>query len=168
VSRRTERVASLIRSVVADAIHNRLSDPRIESLTSITRVEVSADLSVAHVYVSVMAEEPRQKLSVQALRHASGRLRSLVAEQVVLRQAPALDFRLDGSVQGSFQTVQQIDRIMEELDSRTASAGDRPVDVDATGHPEIESLPPGGPIQPKRTAGRESGADQAPGGQEDA
>jgi ribosome-binding factor A len=118
MSRRTERVASLVRGILADAIQSRLSDPRIEPLTSITRVEVSPDLAVAHVYVSVMAEEARRELSVRALRHAAGRLRSLVASEITLRQAPELDFRLDESVQESFRTVQQIDRLMEELGER--------------------------------------------------
>jgi ribosome-binding factor A len=116
VSRRTERVSSLIRAILAEAIQNRLSDPRIEPLTSITRVEVSGDLSVARVYVSVMAEDARQKLSVQALRHATGRLRSLVAQQTTMRQVPQLRFRLDESVQRSFKTVQQLDQIMGTLD----------------------------------------------------
>lgn len=118
MSRRTERVSSLIRAILAEAIQNRLSDPRIEPLTSITRVEVSRDLSVARVYVSVMAEDARQKLSVQALRHATGRLRSLVAQQMTMRQVPQLRFRLDESVQRSFKTVQQLDRIMGTLDQQ--------------------------------------------------
>jgi ribosome-binding factor A len=122
VSRRTERVASLIRTILGEAIPARLSDPRIEPLTSITRVEVSADLSVAHVYVSVMAEEAHQRLSVKALRHAAGRLRSLVAGEISLRQAPELDFRLDDSIQRSFETVQQLDRMMEELGERDPHA----------------------------------------------
>jgi ribosome-binding factor A len=142
VSRRTERVASLIRSILAEAIQNRLSDPRIEPLTSITRVEVSADLSVAHVYVSVMAEAPRRKLSVSALRCAAGRLRSVVAQEVTLRQTPQLDFRLDDSVQRSFETVQQLDRIMQELDEPAGHAAEpraesdlhsTPADADAAG-----------------------------------
>jgi ribosome-binding factor A len=137
VSRRTERVSSAIRAILAEAIQNRLSDPRIEPLTSITRVEVSRDLSVARVYVSVMAEDARQKLSVQALRHATGRLRSLVAEQMTMRQVPQLRFRLDESVQRSFKTVQQLDRIMETLDQRpdqgTAHQSD---DLDA---PEVKN-----------------------------
>ncbi len=116
MSRRIQRVASLIRTILAEAIQSRLSDPRIEPLTSITRVEVSADLSIAHVHVSVMAEAPRRELTVRALRHASGRLRSLVAREVSLRQVPELDFQLDESVQQSFRTVQQIDGLMEEFD----------------------------------------------------
>ncbi|MFQ5806844.1 MAG: 30S ribosome-binding factor RbfA [Phycisphaerae bacterium] len=151
MSRRTERVASLIRTILAEAIRNRLSDPRIEPLTSITRVEVSADLSLAHVYVSVMAEGARQKLSVEALRHAAGRLRSMVARQVALRQMPQLDFRLDESVQRSFETVQQLDRLMEELGERPdPSAGQE------TGVPDAADLANG-------TADREQpAADELP------
>ena len=126
--------------ILAEAIQSRLSDPRIEPLTSITRVEVSADLAVARVYVSVMANEARQKLSVEALQHAAGRLRSLVAREVSLRQAPQLVFRLDDSIQRSFQTVQQLDRIMAEL-------GDR---EPADGNPDrVDFESPGGePAQP--------------------
>jgi ribosome-binding factor A len=122
VSRRTERVASLIRSILADAIQSRLSDPRIEPLTSITRVEVSADMSAARVYVSVMAPAPRRELTVEALGHAAGCLRSLVARELTLRQTPQLDFRLDDSLRHSFETVRQLDRIMEELGGEPAGA----------------------------------------------
>jgi len=114
VSRRTERVASVIRTVLAQTIQTRLSDPRIEPLTSITHVEVSADFSVANVYVSVMAPAARQKLSVEALRHARGRLRAAVAHHLTLRRVPELVFHLDESIQRAFETVQQIDRLMEE------------------------------------------------------
>jgi ribosome-binding factor A len=134
VSRRAERVASLVRTILAEAIQSRLSDPRIEPLTSITRVEVSADLSVARVYVSVMAEPARRELSLRALRHAAGRLRSLVADGITLRQTPQLDFRLDESVQQSFQMVQQIDRLMEELGPRVEPhVGPRPEDQETGG-----------------------------------
>ena len=132
VSRRTERVASLVRAILAQAIQNRLSDSRIEPLTSITRVEISADLSVAHVYVSVMAEQKRRELTLRALRHAAGRLRSLVAHEITLRQTPQIEFRLDESVQQSFRTVQQIDGLMEELGERAEpDSGPRSEDREA-------------------------------------
>ena len=115
---RTERVGNLIRDIVAGAIQNRLSDPRIERLTSVRRVDVSADLSVARVYVSVMAPDARRKLCLDALRHSAGRLRALVGREVVLRQTPRLDFHLDDSVQRAFRTVQAIDEAMAELGER--------------------------------------------------
>jgi len=115
VSRRTERIGNLIRAILARQIQTRLSDPRIERFTSITRVEVSSDLSVARVYVSVMAPPPRQRLCVQALQHAAGKLRAVLARQVRMRQIPRLEFILDDSVKQAFQTVQMIDAAMAEL-----------------------------------------------------
>ena len=152
MSRRTERLGNLIRAIVSEAIRDRLNDPRIETLTSITRVEVSADLSVARVNVSVLAAEARRKLCVQALQHAAGRLRAAVAEQVHLRQVPRLEFHLDDSVRQAFDTVQVIDAAMAELgqpppwESPEAGAGD-------AGAPEDGAAEPGNGAQPDRQEG---------------
>ena len=147
MSRRTARVGSLIRSIVSEAIQSRLSDPRIESLTSITRVDVSADLSVARVHVSVMASDAKQKLCLQALQHAAGRLRALVARQVEMRQIPHLDFCLDDSVQRAFETVQAIDTAIAELGEPPPWEADR---EPAAG----ESAPPTRPDDPVSRIGR--------------
>ncbi len=114
-TRRTERVARVIRGVVADAIQNRLADPRIPPITSVTRVEVSEDFSIATVYVSVMAAEGQRKLALTALRGAAGLLRRRLAPELRLRQIPRLEFRLDDSVRRSFETVMAIDKAMREL-----------------------------------------------------
>ena len=48
MSRRTDRIASLIRDTVGMLLLTKMSDPRIDpALTSITRVEVPADSSPA-------------------------------------------------------------------------------------------------------------------------
>jgi len=126
VSRRTERVASLIRDVVADAIP-RMNDPRIEPFTSITRVEVSPDLSIARLNVSVLAESAaRRNLSVEALRGAAGRLRTLLREHLYARQIPRLEFHLDESLRRGFQVVQAIERAMgSQRPPADESPGDR-------------------------------------------
>lgn len=118
MSRRTERVSHLLRNVIADALRTEISDPRVEPLTSITRVEISDDLSIARVYVSVMAPEARRKLTVQALQAAAGRIRSVVKEQVVLRTLPRLTFYLDESVKRSAEMVNTLDRLMDEANAR--------------------------------------------------
>jgi ribosome-binding factor A len=114
VSRRTERVASVIRRVLAEAIQHELHDPRIERMTSITRVEVSPDMSVAKVFVSVMAKEARRKLTVEALQHAAGRLRSRLGEELRVRSLPAVVFRLDESLHRGFETLQLLDASLEQ------------------------------------------------------
>lgn len=115
MSRRTERVGSLIRSIVADAIQTRLADPRIPTITSITRVVVSDDFSVARIFVSVMAPEAHRNLCLTALRSANGLLRRMLAPELRLRKIPLLVFELDESVRKGFETVEVIDAAMREL-----------------------------------------------------
>lgn len=120
-TRRTERVAALIRSILAEELQAGLNDPRIPPITSITRVEVSPDFSLAKVYVSVLAPETKRNLCLDALRSSAGHLRWRLGQELTLRKTPVLDFRLDESLQRGFETVQLIDKLMEE---RTAAAGD--------------------------------------------
>lgn len=130
MSRRTERVASVIRDVVAEGIRTQLSDPRLEPWTSITRVQVSPDLTVAHINVSVMSENPaRRKLCVQALQAASGRLRAMLARRLVTRQIPRLEFHLDESVQQSLRTIDTIERV---LAGRVRMEGSQPPSAAST------------------------------------
>lgn len=123
MSRRTERVASLIRRIVAEQIQDGLHDPRIPSLTSVTRVEMSPDMSVADVHVSVMSSPVQAELCVQALQHAAGRIQSILAPQLTMRLCPRLRFHLDESLKRSFELTQLIDHEMEALRAREAARG---------------------------------------------
>ena len=115
MSRRTERVASVVRTVIGTAIQTRLDDPRIEPITSVTRVIVSGDLSFARVYVSVLSDRPKRRdLTVAALRSASGLLRSLVADALHTRVVPELAFELDDSIQKGIETVDLLDELARE------------------------------------------------------
>ncbi len=99
-------------------IQHRLNDPRITPITSITRVELSADFSVARLHVSIMDRTARQELCLEALRSASGLLRRAIGRRLKMRKIPELSFRLDESVRGAFNTVQVIDDAMRELGER--------------------------------------------------
>ncbi len=136
MSRRVERIGNAIRSVLSERIQRGLSDPRIETLTSITHVDVSADCSTARVYVSVMAAPSRQALCLEALQSAAGRLRAAVGERVRLRHVPHLLFRLDDSVQRAFRTVQAIDSTMAELGQRLPWEEDEAAGPTAAGRDE--------------------------------
>ncbi len=116
MSRRSERVANLIRNTVGQLLLTKLSDPRIDpALTSITRVEVPEDLLTARVYVSVVGSDAEQRDAVRALRHASGYIQELMMRQVQLRNTPVLDFVLDVKFKKTLQTYRLIDQAMAEI-----------------------------------------------------
>jgi ribosome-binding factor A len=109
-SRRTARVASVIREVVSNSILFELRDPRIANVT-VTRVEVSGDIQHARVFVSVMGDERAQTLCMHGLESSAGFLQSKLADRVKTRYTPQLRFVLDDGIKKSFE----VSRIIKEV-----------------------------------------------------
>jgi ribosome-binding factor A len=137
MSRRTEKVASVIRQVLSQGIATKLSDPRITSFASITRVEVSGDLMHASVYVSVMGSEADERKALAGLDHARGFLQSMLARKLTTRHCPQLRFVVDKGIKKQMETLALIDQISAELrESEAASptppevVGEWPSDIE--------------------------------------
>lgn len=111
---RPERVAHVVRSVVSEAITSRLNDPRIEPMSSVTRVEVSPDLEHAKVFISVLGEAKVQRRTLAGLQSARGFVQRLVAQELATRVCPHVSFQLDESIKKGFETLQLIDQVMAE------------------------------------------------------
>ena len=128
-SRRVLKVAEAVREVVAMAILTDLKDPRIQNVT-VTFVEVSADLRLAKVHVSVMGDDTQQDLSIRGLRNAAGYLQQKVSNRADLRYTPKLQFVLDKGIKNAFEVT----RILEEV-----LPSERSKDDDETGQDADES-----------------------------
>jgi ribosome-binding factor A len=95
---------------------HQASDPRLE-LVTVTDVEVTPDLRLAHVYVSVLGEDEEVQQSLAGLRHAAGFLRRELGASVSLRYLPELHFRLDESLERGLRIEQLLDSLEEESPS---------------------------------------------------
>ncbi len=98
MSKRTERVADLIRRELAEMLLHKLRDPRL-GFVSVTGVEVSPDLSNAKVYVSSLAGEAKGHELLAVLRRAAPYLRHELAPRLQLREVPTLSFTYDQSIE---------------------------------------------------------------------
>lgn len=112
-SRRVQKAAEAIREVVGMAILADLNDPRVKDVT-VTYVEVSGDMRLAKVHVSVMGDETQQELSVKGLQSAAGYLQSKIAQRVDLRYTPRLTFVLDQGVKHSIEISKILKQILPE------------------------------------------------------
>ena len=130
MSRRRERFASALRTVVASLVQTELNDPRLRGLLTVTRVEVSPDLRLAKVYVSVLGNEGEQKSTLSALRHSAGHLQSLLKNHLEFRVCPILDFRIDEQLKESLATMALLDQVSLELAEKDARSGDNTADPD--------------------------------------
>ena len=106
---RLKRIESLLQKELAAMIQRgEIKDPRVESLTTVTAVEVTKDLAHAKVWVSRFGERERLAGSVEALNHASGFIRSTLAQRIPLRTFPRLHFVLDDSMERGFRIAQKL------------------------------------------------------------
>jgi len=108
---RRERMSELIRHAMADAIATELKDPRV-GFATVTRVDVSADFSHATVYVSVLGSEEEKARAMGGLEHASGFLRTYIARNLRIRNAPELHIELDRGL----EHAAHIDELLHQLE----------------------------------------------------
>ena len=108
MSRRLERINALLRREISRIISADLSDPRLSSLHTVTRVTCSADLSRASVYVSVMGEGSSETIS--ALRSSAGAVRREL-RVLDLKRIPQLAFHIDDSVQKGDEVLRLLDEV---------------------------------------------------------
>jgi len=95
-------------------IQRRVRDPRLGFVT-VTGVEVSPDLRVAHVYVSVLGSDDDVQRSLESLRRAAGFFRRELGASLSLRYLPELNFRPDDTLERGFR----IDRLLDSLHHET-------------------------------------------------
>jgi ribosome-binding factor A len=95
---RARRIEEQLKRLLSDLVRREVKDPRI-GLITITSAEVSKDLSHANVYFTPFAGTGDAAAALEALQHAAGYLRHQVRNQMRLRVAPELVFRIDDSVE---------------------------------------------------------------------
>jgi len=117
LSRRVERVQSLIRHELGLIVQLELKDPRIAGLVSITNVEVTPDLRRARVYFSVYGSEDDERSAVQALTSAQAYLRRELGNRLTLRYAPELELHVDHSM----AEADQVNRLLKTLSTGAGS-----------------------------------------------
>lgn len=97
-SRRPEIVGDEIQKIISGIISGKLNDPRVPLMTTVTAVKMSKDLSHATVFISVFGDERTKKEAMDAIEHAKGFIRYATVQQINLRVAPELHFKLDNTL----------------------------------------------------------------------
>ena len=93
---RTRRIAEEIRKIVSTMLINGIKDPRINSLVSVTDVEVTSDLSYAYIYVSILGGD--EESTLDGLKSACGDIRREVGKNIKIRHTPEIIFKIDDSL----------------------------------------------------------------------
>jgi len=109
---RTERLGQLIQEIIsALVLEGKIKDPRVSPFISITRVNVSRDLSFADVYVSNIRETANLQRGAEGLQSAAGFIQSHLGTALRIRKIPRLRFHADTSIRDGFDLIQKIEQI---------------------------------------------------------
>lgn len=108
--RRTDRLGHQIRIELSELIARAVKDPRI-GFATITRVELSADLHHARVFVSVLGNAEEKKNNLEGLASATGFLRHEILHRLAMRRAPELEFLLDDGAEVGEKVEQLLQKI---------------------------------------------------------
>ncbi|MCS6840599.1 MAG: 30S ribosome-binding factor RbfA [Roseiflexus sp.] len=126
MSKRTEQLGHEIQRVLGEIIQYELKDPRV-GFATVVGVDVTADLQIARVRISVMGTPEERRETMAALEHAKGFLRRRLAEELnYLRYVPELRLILDTSVDYSLH----IDEVLRRAAAERTSAPPRQPDDD--------------------------------------
>jgi ribosome-binding factor A len=131
-NRRVLKAAQAIREVVSMAILTDLKDPRVADVT-VTFVEVSSDMRLAKVHVSVMGDETKQNLCLKGLQNSAGFLQSKVGRRIDTRYTPKIQFSLDKGMQHAMMVT----RILEEVLPKERAENE---DVDSENEDDVEAV----------------------------
>lgn len=118
MTRRTERLGSLLKEVISEIIRHKVRNPKIAELTTITNVDITTDLHYAKVHVSVIGDESVRKETVEGLNSAASYIAVLTSKKVVMRYFPELTFILDTSADDQFHIENIIQDLEKERESR--------------------------------------------------
>ncbi len=147
MSRRQHRVEELLRREIAQMLlRGELRDPRLQpaSAVGITGVQVSADLSVATVYVDVLSDSLELQAVLAAFRAAQGLIRHKLSDRVTMRRSPELRFAYDSAIARGNRVEEILAEIGAEVGSQVVQDPE-PVEAAPSEAPAAESSEPRDP-----------------------
>jgi ribosome-binding factor A len=97
-SRRSQRVADVVREELSRLLLTEAHDPELHNVT-VTDVEMPPDLKSARIFYSCLGGEPERTRAADALARAAGYLRREIGRRCRLRFAPELFFSADRSLE---------------------------------------------------------------------
>ena len=115
MSRRTERLNSLIRRDLSELLRTEVKDPRVTGVVSVTRVDTSADYQHSKVYVSIYGTLQEKEMTMVALGSASGFLRRQLRGRLETRQVPLLRFILDDTLAKGDEMLKLLDSLSDHM-----------------------------------------------------
>ncbi|OLS01763.1 30S ribosome-binding factor RbfA [Tissierella creatinophila] len=117
-NKRINRISEEVKKVISELLYNGLKDPRVTSMTTVTDVKVTRDLSFANIYISVLGDKKEKEDCLKGLQSAKGFIRSEIGKRVDLRHIPEPIFHLDETLEHASHITDLIEKVKMEDNNR--------------------------------------------------
>ncbi|MEG1711174.1 MAG: 30S ribosome-binding factor RbfA [Clostridia bacterium] len=109
---RTDRLNAEFQKNIYEILKNKVKDPRITEMFSVTKVETDKELSFAKVYISIFSKDKaKTDETMEAIVRSAGFARRELSKEMRIRTVPQLIFVKDDSMEYS----DKIDKIINEI-----------------------------------------------------
>ncbi len=112
--KRSDRLGLEIQKALADIIRGDLHDPRVSSLVSIVKVELSNDLQYCKAFVTVYGSDEEKENTFIGLEKAKGFIKRQLSDRIKVRKMPEITFVPDDSIAYSIHISEILNKIKEE------------------------------------------------------
>ncbi|XP_021753464.1 probable ribosome-binding factor A, chloroplastic [Chenopodium quinoa] len=96
------------------------ADRYLSSVTTISDVEVSADLQVVKVYVSIFGDERGREVALSGLKAKAKYVRGKLGKRMKLRLTPEIRFLEDESLERGSRVIAILDKLKNEKNDATS------------------------------------------------
>lgn len=110
MSQRTEKVASVIRRVIASPI-SEIARENNAGLASVNEIIVSPDLQNAKVFVSCFGGKINSVQFLAVLEQYKGKIKSAISRDAVLKFVPELKFMIDDTM----EKMESIQKVLDKI-----------------------------------------------------
>ncbi len=112
MTRRSEKVASLLREAISEILLHELRNPVFKNIISITDVKIGGDLRKAVIYFRVFSADPKEVET--ALNQSKGFIKRLLSQKITLKFMPDIEFRIDRTEEEERRLLELFDKIRGE------------------------------------------------------
>jgi ribosome-binding factor A len=99
---------------IALIIERDIKHPSIDGIISVTGVDVTRDLSLARIRISIInTDNPKEEI-IDALNHSAGFIRKQLKTKINIRTIPQLIFNFDTNIEYAVKISKLIDEVNKD------------------------------------------------------
>lgn len=108
-----QRLEQDVKVALSNIITYDVKEPSVTGLISVTDVKITPDQKYAKIYISIFGKQNKEKV-IEALKKATGYIKSELARKVRMRNIPSLQFELDDSIEYGAYMDKVIDEVIKK------------------------------------------------------